>query len=107
MRSLVLLLLAGCATAPPAPFPQLAQVKGQQAPVGNLVLQTDPADAQVAIDGVMQGLGSDFDGVHGALNLKNGAHSLQVTKDGYRAYATTVFASDDGRQVLQISLDKL
>ncbi|MBS2029207.1 MAG: PEGA domain-containing protein [Deltaproteobacteria bacterium] len=107
MRWLLLLLLGGCASAPPTPFPQLAQVKGREAPPGNLVLQTAPQDAQVAVDGVVQGLGSDFDGVHGALKLKEGEHSLKVTRDGYRPFAATVFTSDDGRQTLQVSLDKL
>ena len=107
MRWLLLLLLGGCASATPSPFPQLAQVNGEEAPPGNLVVHTDPPDAQVAVDGVVQGLGSDFDGVHGALKLKEGAHNLEVTRHGYRPFTATVFATDDGRQTLQVSLDKL
>lgn len=106
MRWLALLLLAGCAHPAPSPFPQLEQVRSVEAPSGNVVVSVEPPDATVAVDGVTQGLGSDFDGVHGALSLTPGEHRLGFSKAGYRSFSTTVEASESGRQTLQVVLDK-
>lgn len=100
----MLLLLTGCRTAAPGPFPDLEQVHAVEAPAGNVVLVAEPADAEVAVDGVPQGRCSDFDGVHGALNLSRGSHALTVSKPGFNTFATTLYA-DDGRQRLHIALE--
>ena len=102
----MLLALAGCATPAPNPFPQLDRIQEVEAPPGNVVVQVQPADAQVVVDGVPQGLGSDFDGVHGALTLAAGPHRLILRRDGFRPYESMVFATESGRQSVQVVLDK-
>ena len=104
MRWLWLLALAGCAH-PPSRFAQMPQHL-EAAPPGNVVLAVEPADAQVAVDGMMQGLGSDFDGIRGALSLSAGEHRLVVSREGYVPQSLTLYASDDGRQVVQVVLEK-
>jgi len=78
-----------------------------RAPEGNVVVEATPSSAEVVVDGVEQGLASDFDGVHGALQLTSGPHTLTVRLAGYETFTVTVFAGDDGRQSVQVSLDKL
>ena len=105
MRWLCLLALCGCTHAATT-FPKLPAQQQAAAPNGNVALDVQPTDAEVAVDGVMQGLGSDFDGVHGALNLAPGPHQLTVSHTGYLPQSLTLYASDDGRQVVQVVLQK-
>jgi len=98
-------VLVGCTHAA-SPFPRMPAERPQAEAVGNVALTVEPPDAEVAVDGVMQGLGSDFDGVHGALSLSPGPHQLAVSKDGYLPEHLTLYASDDGRQVVQVVLEK-
>lgn len=106
MRWIWLVALAGCAH-PTGPFAKMArEMRDVHAPVGNVIVQATPSDAEVFVDGVEQGLASDFDGVHGALQLSSGPHTLVVRQDGYQSFTITIFANDDGRQSVQVRLDK-
>jgi len=99
--------MASCAQQAPLELPvmsKLQSVDGRKAAEGNLELHVDPADAKVEIDGVEQGRASDFDGLTGCLKLRAGSHQLGVSKEGYTAIEMTVYASDDGRQLLKVEL---
>ena len=100
------LCLALCACAPARrsalPLPE----GNAQAPRGNVRVQASPPDAELSVDGVLQGLAQDFDGTRGALSLSSGPHRIQLRKDGYRAAELTVFATDEGIQSVNVALDK-
>jgi hypothetical protein len=101
------LLLAGCRSpgGPPV-LDQLRPVEGERAPEGNVTLAVEPEDAEVAVDGVTQGLARDFDGKAGALRLSPGPHQLRLTRSGFHPMELTVFAPEEGRQQLNAHLDK-
>jgi hypothetical protein len=50
-------------------------------------LRCDPADAEVAIDGVPRGTCADF-GERRPLRLGAGMHRIDITKSGYLPYQT-------------------
>ena len=103
------LAMASCAQQPPLELPVMSQLQsldGRKAAEGNLELHVDPADAKIEIDGVEQGLASDFDGLKGCLKLRAGSHQLGVSKEGYTAVEMTVYAGDDGRQSLKVELQR-
>lgn len=86
---------------------KLQSVQGRKAAEGNVELHVDPADAKVEVDGVEQGRASDFDGLHGCLQLQPGSHLLALSKQGYTPVEMTIYASDDGRQRLNLELQQL
>ena len=101
----MLLLLAGCQHATPDLFPNMERARDLQAPEGNVVVVAEPPDAEVAVDGVRQGLASDFDGVHGALKLSAGSHALTLSRAGFSSFSANIYAGE-GRQRLQVALDR-
>ncbi len=87
-----LALLAGCAAheQPPtvARARQLLDDTGRRR--GNVVLRCSPADAEVLLDGVTQGLCSDFAPLSAGLSVGEGLHAIEVRRDGYWPYTTYV-----------------
>jgi hypothetical protein len=83
----------------------MERARDVQAPEGNVVVVAEPPDAEVAVDGVRQGLASDFDGVHGALKLSTGSHVLMLSHTGFAPFSADIYAGE-GRQRLQVALDR-
>jgi hypothetical protein len=106
-RALALLAaLSGCATTP-AEQPSLARVReglaGVAARTGDLRLQCDPPDAEVWLDGVPQGVCTDFSGTPAGLRMGEGTHRVEVLKQGFLPYVTYLSPSG-ARTSLRISL---
>lgn len=71
--------------APPAPAPQPRHV---EAPLpGRLVLDVEPATAQIFTDGYYAGLPEDFSSTRGGLVIDAGVHRLDLSANGYEAIA--------------------
>jgi hypothetical protein len=105
----LLALVASCATAPSPlnvnPLPTLPQVR---APVrvsgaGELVLKCTPTDAEVALDGVTQGLCTDFGGEPRGLRVGRTARHVAVKKSGFVTWETWL-AADETRVVMTVTL---
>jgi len=86
------LLLAGCAAhEPPATVARARQLLDASARTrGNVVLRCSPQDAEVLLDGVLQGLCSDFEPASAGLTVGEGLHGIEVRRDGYWPYTTYV-----------------
>lgn len=98
--------LAGCAGRQQEPASvararELMRTTG--APSGDLVLRCEPADAEVSLDGVPQGMCSDFAGSPRALRVGDGLHHIEVTKQGFWPY-TTYYEPSGARATLNIKL---
>lgn len=70
---------------------------------GDVVLRCEPPDAEVALDGVTQGLCSDFRGEPRGLRVGEGLHQLDVKKEGHWPY-TTYIDPHGTRAVLEVRL---
>ncbi len=79
-----ILLAAGC-------YPK-SQVYGV-GNVGGLVFAVNPPDADVVLDGVVQGKASDFTEER-YLKVESGTHRLELRKAGYETYARDVYISN-------------
>jgi hypothetical protein len=73
---------------------------------GNTLVRCQPADAEVAVDGVVRGLASDFDGRERLLALPAGDHAVSFRRKGYEAVVVDV-AVGEGRQTLDVRLTPL
>lgn len=108
MRPSAALLLAACATTEPESVrvasEGLARLK--QTGNGDLWLSCEPADAEVAVDGVPQGSCRDFSGHPKGLVLGGeGMRKVVVTKAGYWPYETWLEPSG-ARATLNVKLQK-
>ncbi|MBN1207498.1 MAG: PEGA domain-containing protein [Myxococcaceae bacterium] len=74
-----------------------------EAPTGDVVLRCEPPDAEVTLDGVTQGLCSDFQGTPRGLRVGEGLHQIEVKKEGYWPY-TTYIEPHRTRAVLDVRL---
>lgn len=70
---------------------------------GDLTLRCEPPDADVYLDGVIQGVCSDFGGSPVGLKVGEGLHQIEVKKDGFWPY-TTWFEPSGARATLNIQL---
>lgn len=61
--------------------------------VGGLVFAVNPPDAEVLLDGVVQGKASDFTEER-YLKVESGTHRLELRKAGYETYSRTVYVSN-------------
>ncbi len=102
------MLLAGCVASQPG-LPTMPKItEGQMRPsrvsgAGELVLHCAPGDAEVALDGVTQGLCSDFNGEPHALKVGEKARRVEVKKSGFVTWETWV-AADQTRVVMTVTL---
>jgi PEGA domain len=86
---LVLLVCSGLALAGGC-YPK-SQIYGVEN-VGGLVFDVNPPDAEVVLDGVVQGKASDFTQER-YLKVESGMHRLELRKPGYETYSRTLFVS--------------
>jgi hypothetical protein len=101
-------LVLGCASGPGAvdsPAVERARelLRSRKARQGNLLLRCEPSDAEVYLDGVLQGVCTDFGGGPSGLQVGVGLHRIDVKKDGYWPY-TTYYDSGSARAGLTIRL---
>ena len=61
--------------------------------VGGLVFAVNPPDAEVVLDGVVQGKASDFTEER-YLKVESGTHQLELRKAGYETYSRAVYVSN-------------
>ncbi len=61
--------------------------------VGGLIFAVNPPDAEVVLDGVVQGRASDFTEDR-YLKVASGTHRLELRKPGYAPYAREVYVSN-------------
>lgn len=108
MRTGALLLLAlglgACRTPNPveaALAPHEAALRQARAVESGLALSCEPPEAEVLIDGVLQGSCADFAGRTWALT--EGTHRVDVSRAGYRPYRAEV-APGRARTGLQVQL---
>lgn len=76
---------------------------GARNPSGDVALRCEPEDAEVYLDGVLQGLCSDYSGNPKGLSLGVGLHQIEVKKQGYWPY-TTYYEPSGARARLTIQL---
>lgn len=107
VRTLVAALMVGCAAKQEQPATVaraqelMAAAEGKR---GDVVLRCEPADAEVLLDGVQQGLCSDFSSVSRSLRLADeGFHQVEVKKRGFWPY-TTYYAPSGARVTLKVKL---
>ncbi|QSQ26389.1 PEGA domain-containing protein [Pyxidicoccus parkwayensis] len=78
-------------------------MRSAETPSGNLALRCEPVDAEVYLDGVLQGLCSDFTGSPKSLRVGAGLHHIEVKKQGFWPY-TTYYEPSGARARLTIQL---
>ncbi len=78
-------------------------LRAAESPSGDMVLRCEPPDAEVYLDGVIQGLCSDFRGEPRGLKVGEGLHQIEVRMQGYWPY-TTYFEPHGARAVLNVRL---
>ncbi|WP_224246068.1 PEGA domain-containing protein [Hyalangium gracile] len=96
----------GCAgrSDEPATMAQARELlRNAESPSGDVVLRCDPPDGVVFLDGVAQGLCSDFRGAPRGLRVGEGLHQIEVKKEGYWPY-TTYIEPHKARAVLNVQL---
>ncbi len=61
--------------------------------VGGLIFSVEPPDAEVVLDGVVQGKASDFpEGRY--LKVGSGPHKLELRAPGYETYSREIYVSN-------------
>lgn len=99
--------LAACAgphlALPKVESPSTAGRSWRLAGAGELVLRCMPADAEVSVDGVSQGLCSDFNGEPNALKVGAAARRVEVKKSGFQTWESWL-AADQTRVVMTVTL---
>lgn len=98
----------GCASGPeqvgsPAADWTRELMRSRKSRPVNLLLRCEPSDAEVYLDGVLQGVCTGFGGGPGGLQVEAGLHRIDVKKAGYWPYMT-YYDSDSGRAGLNIQL---
>ncbi|HEX5745782.1 MAG TPA: PEGA domain-containing protein [Archangium sp.] len=104
-------LVLGCASGPgqvesPAADQARELMRAMRSRNGNLLLRCEPEDAEVYLDGVLQGVCTDFGGKPSGLRVGLGLHRIDVKKDGYWPY-TTYFEPSNARAGLTITLKSM
>jgi hypothetical protein len=99
----------GCASGPeqvesPAAERARELLRAVRSRHGNLLLKCEPSDSEVYLDGVIQGVCTDFGGGPKGLQVAgSGLHRIDVKKDGYWPY-TTYYEPGSARAGLTIRL---
>jgi hypothetical protein len=102
----VVLVVLGCAARQDEPAMAVKArelLRNAEAPSGDVVLRCEPPDGEVYLDGVIQGLCSDFRGAPRGLRVGEGLHQIEVKKEGYWPY-TTYIEPHGARAVLEVRL---
>jgi hypothetical protein len=74
--------------------------------MGSLRVKVSPSDAQVYVDGVLQGVVDDFDGLRNHLEVPMGDHKIEIKKDGYETLTGDVTVEADKTLTFRGSLKK-
>ncbi|EAU66502.1 S-layer protein, putative [Stigmatella aurantiaca DW4/3-1] len=96
----------GCAARPEEPGALVQArklMRGAESQSGNLILRCDPPEAEVALDGVTQGVCSDFQGTPRGLQVGEGLHQIEVRLEGHWPY-TTYLEPQGARTTLNVRL---
>lgn len=100
-------LVLGCATGPELESAVVDRarelMRSRKSRHGNLLLRCEPSDAEVYLDGVLQGVCTDFGGGPNGLRVGVGLHRIDVKKDGYWPH-TTYYEPGSARAGLTIRL---
>lgn len=99
-------LLGACGLpgAPGTESPALAALATGPGPAfgraerGNVALDVEPLDAEVWVDGVLQGIADDYDGVPRFLEVAPGVRRVELRKPGLKPWATVLVVGAEGRQ---------
>lgn len=73
---------------------------------GSLRLRVDPEKAQVYVDGVLQGVVDDFNGLSGHLNITGGTHMLELRANGFVSLKDEIIVETNRTQTYRASLKK-
>jgi len=99
MRVWLLILCSGCVSTSELPDWKILKSVGKQ----QVILHCTPLDASVFLDGVEQGICSDFAEKSKSLKVLQGQRKLEVSKPGFEKWTNWIDAG--GTQVtLQVSL---
>ena len=103
---MVALVLSGCATVKEEPVVARARalMGATRSGAGDLWLRCVPADADVYLDGAVQGQCADFDGRERGLTVGAGMHRVEVKKQGFWPYLT-YYAPNGARAGLTVRLE--
>ncbi len=71
---------------------------------GNLQLIVEPKDADVYVDGVLQGLADDFDGEPTYLKVEPGLRRVELRKAGFKTWRMELQVDAQGRQTITAKL---
>jgi hypothetical protein len=74
---------------------------------GSLRIKVSPSKGQVYIDGVLQGLVDDFDGLSNHLEIDQGSHQLEIRADGYETLTESIDIDAGKTQTFRGSLKKI
>ncbi len=91
-----LLVLAGCG----APQETRRGVGNE----GLLIIQAEPDDAEVYVDGQLVGKASKYDS--DPLELSSGTHRIEIRKAGYLSEFRDVYSGNQSRHTLKVNLRK-
>lgn len=73
---------------------------------GSLRLKVNPSEAKVYIDGVLQGVVDDFNGLSSSLDVTEGKHQLEIRGDGYTTLKADIEVEAGKTQTFRGSLKK-
>jgi hypothetical protein len=92
--ALIAAALVGCAQTPWQGSEAARKVRdnrvGPRSSQGDVRINCDILDADVYVDGVIQGSAADFDGSHALLYIGEGLHRVEIRKAGYQTYEAGV-----------------
>ena len=71
---------------------------------GFLIIQADPADALVYVDGEKVGEAAKYE--KEPLELSSGTHKIEIRKAGYQPDTRDVYVSNQSRHTLKVNLRK-
>jgi len=73
---------------------------------GSLRIKVNPDKAQIYIDGVLQGIVDDFNGLNGGLDVAGGLHQLELRAEGYVTLKDQITVEPGKTQTYRGSLKK-
>ena len=74
---------------------------------GSLRLKVNPSQAKVYIDGVLQGVVDDFNGLKSPLDVSEGTHQLEIRGDGFATLKDEIQIEAGKTQTYRGSLKKI
>lgn len=95
-------------TSPPpaAGEEPMAGSRDLRAAPGRLVLNVEPADASVYLDGRYLGTGSDLQRLHAGLLIEGGSHRLDIVRPGYEDRQVEFTVEPGQEERIEIGLDR-